>query len=79
MTRAEISAERRGLTIGTICGVFATLTAGSALVLVLRVVPLDALVYLVRVLGFVLVAVGFTAGAAWVTWRALSWARGGGR
>ena len=79
MTRRELYAEQRGLMLGTICGITATCIAGAAVVLGLRATSLETIAYLMRVVGCALLVLGLVGGGAWVTWRALAWARGGSR
>lgn len=78
MTRRELYAGQRGLMLGTICGVFATCAAGAGVTLALRALTEETL-YLALVGGLIVAGIALSAAAAWVTWRALAWARGGSR
>lgn len=70
MTRARDYGEHLAFASGLVTGVLGTACL---------TMQFDALVYLLRVAGVALLAVGLAAGAVWVTWTALAWARGGRR
>jgi hypothetical protein len=75
MTRAEVSTQRRALTLGALCGALATLTLCAVVTLVGQG-QWPALGYLARVVATCAVGLVLFAGASWVVRRALAWARG---